>query len=150
MSWWVGYLFAEALVSKPWLTRHYEGRETAHNEDQAPAEELRQNRPEPLRPRAKTGHLITLFHLIPWITPVAGHSSCAICSDYAEFPHKSDSGGPIKDSSAGLCPHDGWFFGNSLEIMIECESIDRSNAQNRQSPSYETSGVVRQGLDSKS
>jgi hypothetical protein len=60
-----------------------------------------------------------------------GHKSCAICSDYAEFPQNRGSSGPIKDSSAGLCPHDGWFFGNSLEIMIECESIDRSNAQNR-------------------
>ena len=79
-----------------------------------------------------------------------GHKSCAICSDYAEFPQNRGSSGPIKDSSAGLCPHDGWFFGNSLEIMIECESVDRSNAQNRQSPSYETSRVVRQGLDSKS
>ena len=138
-----------ALVSKPWLTRRYEEKEnTAKTRNSAG--ELRQNRPELFQHRAKTEHLITLFHLILWIAPGAGPSSYAICSDYAEFPHKSGSSGPIKDSSAGLCPHDGWFFGNSLEIMIECESIDRSNAQNRQSPSYETSGVVRQGLDSKS
>jgi hypothetical protein len=79
-----------------------------------------------------------------------GHKSCAICIDYAEFPQNRGSDGPIKDSSAGLCPHDGWFFGNSLEIMIECESIDRSNAQNRQSPLRETGRVIGQGLDSKS
>lgn len=80
----------------------------------------------------------------------AGDKSCAICSDYAEFPQNRGSAGPIKDSSVGLCPHDGWFFGNSLEIMIECESIDRSNAQNRQSPLRETGRVIGQGLDSKS
>ena len=100
--------------------------------------------------RQTTEQSVNPFPLILRVALNAGHKSCAICSDYAEFPQSRGSSGPIKDSSVGLCPHDGWFFGNSLEIMIECESIDRSNAQNRQSPLLETSMVVRQGLDSKS
>jgi hypothetical protein len=65
MSEWVGYLFAEALVSKPWLTRCDEGRETAHNEDQAPRGRAPAKSARAASTPGKKEHLITLFRLIP-------------------------------------------------------------------------------------
>lgn len=60
------------------------------------------------------------------------------CIDCAEFPQKRGFTDPIERTGVGLGPPGSWLFDNSLEIMIECESIDRSNTHNRQGSHHET------------